>query len=44
MNKKKIIAVICPEVLGIHYNEMITYMEKIISDAGDTMLISVGNF
>jgi len=42
--KKRIIAVICPEVLGIHYSEMITYMEKIISDSGDTMLISVGNF
>lgn len=42
--KKRIIAVICPELIGIHYPDMVTYMEKIISDAGDTMLISVGNF
>ncbi|MBQ9097403.1 MAG: LacI family DNA-binding transcriptional regulator [Clostridia bacterium] len=42
--KKKLIAVICPEVLGIHYSEMLTYMEEIISAAGDTMLVSVGNF
>ena len=42
--RKKLIAVICPEVLGIHYSEMITYMEEIIAAAGDTMLVSVGNF
>ena len=42
--KKKLIAVVCPEVLGIHYSEMLTYMEEIISAAGDTMIVSVGNF
>ena len=42
--KKRLIAIICPEVLGIHYSEMITYMEEIISAAGDTMIVSVGNF
>jgi len=42
--KKKLIAVICPEVLGVHYSEMLTYMEEIISNAGDTMSVSVGNF
>ncbi len=41
---KKLIAVICPEVLGIHYSQMITYLENKISHRGDTMLLAVSNF
>ena len=38
---KRLIAVICPEVLGIHYSQMVTYLEKKISHRGDTMLLAV---
>ncbi len=41
---KKLIAVICPELLGIHYSQMVTYMEKEIEESGGTMLVSVSNF
>ncbi len=41
---KKLIAVICPEVLGIHYSQMATYLEKKISHRGDTTLLAVSNF
>ncbi len=42
--KKRVIAVICPEILGIHYGRMATDMESIISERGDTMLLSVTGF
>lgn len=41
---KKLIAVICPEVLGIHYSQMATYLEEKISKRGDTTLLAVTNF
>ena len=41
---KRLIAVICPEVLGIHYSQMVTYLEKKISHRGDTMLLAVSDF
>lgn len=41
---KKLIAVICPEVLGIHYSQMATYLEEKISRRGDTTLLAVSNF
>ena len=40
----KLIAVICPEVLGNHYGKMATYMEKEISEYDGTMVLSVSNF
>lgn len=42
--QKKVIAVICPEMLGIHYSAMATYLEAEISAAKDTMVLSVNNF
>ncbi len=42
--KKRVIAVICPEILGLHYGKMATDMEKEISSRGDTMLLSVTGF
>lgn len=42
--EKKVIALICPEILGIHYGKMATDMEKDISERGDTMLLSVTSF
>ncbi len=42
--EKKIIAVICPELLGIHYSQMVMHMEKEITEKGGTMLVSVSNF
>ena len=41
---KKLIAVICPEVLGIHYSQMATYLEEKSSKRGDTTLLAVSNF
>lgn len=41
---KKLIAVICPELLGIHYSQMATYIEKTVTERGDTILISFSNF
>ncbi len=41
---KKLIAVICPELLGIHYGHMATYIENEITSRGGTMLLSVHNF
>ena len=41
---KKLIAVICPEVQGVHYTQMATYLEKRITQRGGTMLLSVSNF
>lgn len=40
----KLIAVICPEILGNHYGKMATYMEKEISEYDGTMVLSVSNF
>ncbi len=42
--KKRVIAVICPEILGLHYGRMATDMEREISTRGDTMLLSVTGF
>lgn len=41
---KKLIAVICPELLGIHYAQMTSYLEDKIASQGGTMLLSVSNF
>ncbi len=41
---KKLIAVLCPEVLGIHYSDMVTIIEEIIGQQGGTCLFSVFNF
>ncbi|MDD6308556.1 MAG: LacI family DNA-binding transcriptional regulator [Clostridia bacterium] len=41
---RKLIAVICPEMLGIHYTQMATYIEKEITARGATMMLSVSNF
>ncbi len=42
--EKKVIAVICPELLGVHYSQMVTYIEEAVSKNGDTLLVSVANF
>ena len=42
--EKRVIALICPEILGIHYGKMATDMEREISERGDTMLLSVTSF
>ncbi len=42
--EKRVIALLCPEILGIHYGKMATDMEREISERGDTLLISVTNF
>ncbi|MBO4897094.1 MAG: LacI family DNA-binding transcriptional regulator [Clostridia bacterium] len=41
---KKLIVVICPEILGLHYGQMATNIEKEITENGDTMVLSVSNF
>ena len=41
---KKVIAVICPEMLGIHYTQMATFLSKEISMRNGTMLLSVDEF
>lgn len=41
---KKLIAVICPEMLGIHYTQMATYLNNEITSHGGTMLLSVFDF
>ncbi len=41
---KKLIAVICPEVQGVHYTQMATYLEERITQRGGTMLLSVSSF
>lgn len=41
---KKLIAVICPEVLGIHYSQMATYIENDIKKRGGTTVVSVSGF
>ena len=41
---KKMIAVICPEILGLHYGQMATYIEREITANGDSMVLSVSNF
>lgn len=41
---RKLIAVICPELLGIHYSQMVTCIEKEVSARGGTMLLSTSNF
>ena len=41
---KKVIAVICPEMLGIHYTQMATFLSEKISSRNGTMLLSVDGF
>ena len=41
---KKVIAVICPEILGIHYTQMATLLSEKISSRRGTMLLSVDGF
>lgn len=41
---KKVIAVICPELLGNQYAQMATFLEERITQRGGTMLLSVSNF
>jgi len=41
---KKVIAVICPEMLGIHYSQMATLLNREISSRNGTMLLSVFSF
>ncbi len=41
---KKVIAVICPEIIGVHYSQMATFLSNEISLHDGTMLISVSNF
>lgn len=42
--QKRVIAVICPELLGVHYSQMITYIEELVRARGDTLIASVANF
>ena len=42
--QKKVIAVVCPEMLGIHYTQMATSLSKEISARNGTMLLSVDDF
>ena len=41
---KKVICVICPELLGIHYTQMATSIEGEIAALGGTMILGVSNF
>lgn len=41
---KKVICVICPELLGIHYTQMATAMESEIASHNGTMVLGVSNF
>ncbi len=41
---KKVIAVICPEMLGIHYTQMATFLSEKISLRNGTMVLSVDGF
>lgn len=41
---KKVIAVICPEMLGIHYTQMTTFISNEISRHNGTMVMSAGDF
>jgi len=41
---KKLIAVICPEMLGNQYAQMATFLEQKITQRDGTMLLSVSNF
>ena len=41
---KKVIAIICPEILGIHYTNMVTFFSNEISIRDGTMIISASNF
>lgn len=42
--EKKLIAVICPELLGIHYSQMVSCIGDDVFSRGGTTLISVSNF
>lgn len=41
---KKLIAVICPEMLGNQYAQMATFLERRITQRGGTMVLSVSDF
>lgn len=40
----RVIGVICPELLGVHYSQMVSYIEKAVSLHNDTLIASVSNF
>lgn len=42
--KKKVVAVICPEIIGDYYNSLVTDLEKLINEMGAVMVVSVSNF
>lgn len=42
--EKKLVAVICPEILGIHYTKLATDIEKSLRINNATMLLSTSNF
>ncbi len=42
--EKKLIAVICPELRGVHYSQMVSCIEQDVAARGGTTLISVSNF
>lgn len=42
--EKRLIAVICPELLGVHYSQMVSCIERDVAARGGATLISVSNF
>lgn len=42
--EKRLIAVICPELLGVHYSQMVSCIERDVASRGGATLISVSNF
>ena len=42
--QKKVICVICPEILGVHYTQMANNIEKKIASLGGTTILGVSNF
>jgi len=42
--EKKLIGVICPELLGVHYSQMVSCIEQDVAARGGTTMISVSNF
>ena len=40
----RVIGVICPELLGVHYSQMVSYIEQTVSLHNDTIIVSVSNF
>jgi len=40
----RVIALICPEFKGVHYVQMVSYIEQTVSQHSDTLLVSASNF